>query len=225
MKTLLCFLSFCYIQITFGQTQNDIERSKKELNNNLNLQFDYILDQGADYLTDSIPFEVIKKRYLIAFKEHLLDSLHQYKQSIQQAEKALLLLSEKEIENSKNQISSLISDRKEGKGNNQSISLIGLKVHTQSFLWFFWLFFITATTALTYFIKKHLSTASIQKKLLREKELAQDELSNFVKKSLSREQKLSRQILDLEKRLPPTASDKKSDTQERKKNKSDFQTE
>lgn len=216
MKTLLCFLSFCYIQITFGQTQNDIERSKKELNNNLNLQFEYILDQGADYLTDSIPFEVIKKRQLIAFQEHLRDSLNQYKQNLQQAEKALFS-SEKENRLLKNQISRLNSEQNELKGNNQSISLIGFKVHTHSFLWFFWLFFIAATTALAYFIKKHLSTTNIQKKLLHEKELAQDELSNFVKKSLSREQKLSRQILDLEKRLPPATSDKKSDTQERKK--------
>ncbi len=216
MKTLLCFLSFCYIQITFGQTQNDIEQSKKELNNNLNLQFEYILDQGADYLTDSIPFEVIKKRQLIAFQEHLRDSLNQYKQNLQQAEKALFS-SEKENRLLKNQISSLNSEQNELKGNNQSISLIGFKVHTHSFLWFFWLFFISATTALVYFIKKHLSTVSIQKKLLGEKELAQDELSNFVKKSLSREQKLSRQILDLEKRLPQATSDKKSDTQERKK--------
>jgi hypothetical protein len=211
MKTLLCFLSFCCIQITVGQTQNDIERSKKELDNRLIQQMEYILEQGADYTTDSIPFEVIKKRYLLAFKEHLQDSVAQYNQTMEQTEKALFSAL-KENEDSQKRISSLIVSNQELSSSLKTTSILGLKIDTQSFIWFFWMFFTTTILALFFLTKKLISSQRIQKNLQGEKEMAQEELHIFVKKSLSREQKLSRQILDLEKLLPSNTSKNKRES-------------
>jgi hypothetical protein len=76
MKTLFSLILVLFIHHEIqSQTQRDILRSKKELNNNLENQFELILNNGKNYTTDSIPFEVIKRRYLIAFKENLKDSL------------------------------------------------------------------------------------------------------------------------------------------------------
>ena len=69
MKTLFSLFMLVLIHHEIlSQTQRDISRSKNELNVSLENQFELILSNGKDYTTDSIPFEVIKRRYLIAFK-------------------------------------------------------------------------------------------------------------------------------------------------------------
>lgn len=197
---LFCFFLLLLLpfQSAVSQTQNDIERSKTELSAPLLDQLQTILDQGENYSSDSIPFEVIKRRYLVAFGIHLKDSLYKYNNlslsTVQENEslaqqKRLLLAN---LKNAQDSIKTLNNYK-------DKLSLLGIKISQTAFQWVFWIVILALLLVIGLLTKHFYESSYIQKQLVIDKEMANEMLDDFRKKALTREQKLNRKILDLEK--------------------------
>jgi len=133
MKTLFSLILVLFIHHeTHSQTQREISRSKKELNNNLENQFELILNIGKDYTTDSIPFEVIKRRYLIAFKENLKDSLILQSTELK-SHKAKLNSIQKAFQDIKNENTELKKELSEISTKENSVNFIGGNINKTLF--------------------------------------------------------------------------------------------
>jgi hypothetical protein len=202
MKTFFYFLSLILsIQFSTAQTQTEIERSKSELNGTIKQQYEFILIKGENYQTNSDSFKVIKNMYLQAFKEHLNDSLLmiENKFTVLEVDYVKLLnqndFNIKRIETLKGENQKIITAK-------ETIPFLWIQISQIYFLWIFWLSLFVLLSVVVFLVRKYLIFKVVQTKALLEKNNAIDQLNDFRKKALVREQTLSRKILDLEKIVP-----------------------
>ena len=202
MKTLfsLIFVLFIHHEIQ-SQTQRDILRSKKELNNNLENQFELILNNGKNYTTDSIPFEVIKRRYLIAFKENLKDSLMLHSTELK-SHKAKLNSIQKAFQDIKNENTELKKELSEISTKENNINFIGGNINKTLFFAINYIIIIALILSVISLYKHYLSSSKIQANLIEALKVSEETINSNKKKGLNRELKLKREILELEKQLP-----------------------
>ena len=202
MKTLFSLILVLFIHHeTHSQTQREISRSKKELNNNLENQFELILNIGKDYTTDSIPFEVIKKRYLIAFKENLKDSLISQSTELK-SHKSKLNSIQKAFQDIENENTELKKELSEISTKENSVNFIGGNINKTLFFAINYTIIIALILSVTFLYKHYLSSSKIQANLIEALKVSEETINSNKKKGLNRELKLKREILDLEKQLP-----------------------
>jgi len=202
MKTLFSLILVLFIHHeTHSQTQREISRSKKELNNNLENQFELILNIGKDYTTDSIPFEVIKRRYLIAFKENLKDSLILQSTELK-SHKAKLNSIQKAFQDIKNENTELKKELSEISTKENNINFIGGNINKTLFFAINYIIIIALILSVIYLYKHYLSSSKIQANLNEALKVSEETINSNKKKGLNRELKLKREILELEKQLP-----------------------
>lgn len=202
MKTLFSLFMLVLIHHEIlSQTQRDISRSKNELNVSLENQFELILSNGKDYTTDSIPFEVIKRRYLIAFKEHLKDSLiyhstvlSNYKTEGDTLKKALQKIY---LENK-----TLKKELTEKNTKENNIYFLGAYIDKTLFFIINYTLLISLILCSIFLFKHYLSSSKIEANLLAAIQTSEETIESNKKKGLNRELKLKREILELEKKLP-----------------------
>ena len=202
MKTLFSLFILVLIHHEIlSQTQRDISRSKNELNVSLENQFELILSNGKDYTTDSIPFEVIKRRYLIAFKEHLKDSLiyhstvlSNYKTEVDTLKKALQKI---DLENK-----TLKKELTEISTKENSVNFLGGNINKILFFAINYTIIIALILSVIFLYKHYLSSSKIQANLIEALKVSEETINSNKKKGLNRELKLKREILELEKQLP-----------------------
>jgi len=202
MKTLFSLILVLFIHHeTHSQTQREISRSKKELNNNLENQFELILNIGKDYTTDSIPFEVIKRRYLIAFKENLKDSLILQSTELK-SHKAKLNSIQKAFQDIKNENTELKKELSEISTKENSVNFIGGNINKTLFFAINYIIIIALILSVISLYKHYLSSSKIQANLIEALKVSEETINSNKKKGLNRELKLKREILELEKQLP-----------------------
>ena len=202
MKTLFSLILVLFIHHeTHSQTQREISRSKKELNNNLENQFELILNIGKDYTTDSIPFEVIKKRYLIAFKENLKDSLISQSTELK-SHKSKLNSIQKAFQDIENENTELKKELSEISTKENSVNFIGGNINKTLFFAINYTIIIALILGIIFLYKHYLSSSKIQANLIEALKVSEETINSNKKKGLNRELKLKREILDLEKQLP-----------------------
>ncbi len=202
MKTLFSLILVLFIHHeTHSQTQREISRSKKELNNNLENQFELILNIGKDYTTDSIPFEVIKKRYLIAFKENLKDSLISQSTELK-SHKSKLNSIQKAFQDIKNENTELKKELSEISTKENSVNFIGGNINKTLFFAINYIIIIALILGIIFLYKHYLSSSKIQANLIEALKVSEETINSNKKKGLNRELKLKREILELEKQLP-----------------------
>jgi len=202
MKTLFSLILVLFIHHeTHSQTQREISRSKKELNNNLENQFELILNIGKDYTTDSIPFEVIKRRYLIAFKENLKDSLILQSTELK-SHKAKLNSIQKAFQDIKNENTELKKELSEISTKENSVNFIGGNINKTLFFAINYIIIIALILGIIFLYKHYLSSSKIQANLIEALKVSEETINSNKKKGLNRELKLKREILELEKQLP-----------------------
>jgi hypothetical protein len=202
MKTLFSLILVLFIHHeTHSQTQREISRSKKELNNNLENQFELILNIGKDYTTDSIPFEVIKRRYLIAFKENLKDSLILQSTELK-SHKAKLNSIQKAFQDIKNENTELKKELSEISTKENSVNFIGGNINKTLFFAINYIIIIALILGIIFLYKHYLSSSKIQANLIEALKISEETINSIKKKGLNRELKLKREILELEKQLP-----------------------
>ena len=202
MKTLFSLILVLFIHHeTHSQTQREISRSKKELNNNLENQFELILNIGKDYTTDSIPFEVIKRRYLIAFKENLKDSLMLHSTELK-SHKAKLNSIQKAFQDIKNENTELKKELSEISTKENSVNFIGGNINKTLFFAINYIIIIALILSVISLYKHYLSSSKIQANLIEALKVSEETINSNKKKGLNRELKLKREILELEKQLP-----------------------
>jgi len=202
MKTLFSLILVLFIHHeTHSQTQREISRSKKELNNNLENQFELILNIGKDYTTDSIPFEVIKRRYLIAFKENLKDSLILQSTELK-SHKAKLNSIQKAFQDIKNENTELKKELSEISTKENSVNFIGGNINKTLFFAINYIIIIALILSVISLYKHYLSSSKTQANLIEALKISEETINSIKKKGLNRELKLKREILELEKQLP-----------------------
>jgi len=202
MKTLFSLILVLFIHHeTHSQTQREISRSKKELNNNLENQFELILNIGKDYTTDSIPFEVIKKRYLIAFKENLKDSLI-FQSTELKSHKSKLNSIQKAFQDIENENTKLKKELSKIRTKENSVNFIGGNINKTLFFAINYIIIIALILSVISLYKHYLSSSKTQANLIEALKISEETINSIKKKGLNRELKLKREILELEKQLP-----------------------
>lgn len=202
MKTLFSLILVLFIHHeTHSQTQREISRSKKELNNNLENQFELILNNGKNYTTDSIPFEVIKRRYLIAFKENLKDSLMLQSTELK-IHKAKLNSIQKAFQDIESENTKLKKELSEISTKDNSVNFLGGNINKILFFAINYTIIIALILSVIFLYKHYLSSSKIQANLIEALKVSEETINSNKKKGLNRELKLKREILELEKQLP-----------------------
>lgn len=202
MKTLFSLILVLFIQHEIhSQTQRDILRSKKELNNNLENQFELILNNGKNYTTDSIPFEVIKRRYLIAFKENLKDSLMLQSTELK-SHKEKLNSTQKAFQDLESENTELKKELSEINTKENSINFLGVNINKILFFAINYTIIIALILSVIFLYKHYLSSSKNQANLIEALKVSEETINSNKKKGLNRELKLKREILELEKQLP-----------------------
>ncbi|MFT7407020.1 MAG: hypothetical protein ACI8YW_000623 [Flavobacteriaceae bacterium] len=211
MKTLFYLLSLILsIQFSTAQTQSEIERSKSELNGTIKQQYEFILLKGENYQTNSVSYKVIENMYLQAFKEHLNDSLLMIENKFTVLEVDYVKLLNQNDFNIK-RIETLKGENQKINTAKKTIPFLWTQISQIYFLWIFWMSLFVLLYVVIFFVRKYLIFKVVQTKSLLEKNTAIDQLNDFIKKALVREQKLSRKILDLEKIVPNKKNTKPKD--------------
>jgi len=202
MKTLFSLILVLFIHHeTHSQTQREISRSKKELNNNLENQFELILNNGKNYTTDSIPFEVIKRRYLIAFKENLKDSLILQSTELK-SHKAKLNSIQKAFQDIDSINTKLKKELSEKSTKENSVNFLGVNINKILFFTINYTIIIALILSVIFLYKHYLLSSKNQANLIEALKVSEETINSNKKKGLNRELKLKREILELEKQLP-----------------------
>lgn len=192
-------------QFSFGQSQSAVDRTKEELKSlneiqspSIEEQFEYILDKSYNYLTDDIPFEVIKNRYILAFKENLTDSLALLQQKIK-AQKGLVDELYQQINASTNTINQLESDKSDLSTQTSTINILGFAIEKSLFKLIVLSVFTVLIIVVVVLISKLKEANEIVEEAKSEAEAAQKEQEKFRRTSMEREQKIKRELLNLSK--------------------------
>lgn len=202
MKTLFTFSFIFLLHFTvLSQTQRDINRSKSELNTPLHEQFNTLLELGKDYTTDSIPFEVIKRRYLLAFKEHLNDSLKITSAAIRNSKKEINLIKES-LKTTKQENKNLKKTLLEQSKRNNTVYFLGAYINKTLFFVIDYMLLILLVIGIVFLFKRYISSTAVESKLKADIEALENTIEENRKKRLYNELKLKREILELEKQLP-----------------------
>lgn len=209
---LYLFLLTFGIQFSFGQSQSIVDRTKEELkslNKNqsptLEEQFQYILDKSYNYSTDDIPFEVIKNRYILAFKEILADSLANLHQKIN-AHNSVVDGLHQQINTSADTIEKLEADKAKLSTQTSTINILGIAIEKSLFKLIVLGVLIALIIVAIVLISKLKNANEIVKEAKIEAEDAQKEQEKFRRTSMEREQKLKRELLNLSKQNTSTIS-------------------
>lgn len=199
-------------QFSFGQSQSVVDRTKEELKSvneiqrpSIEEQFEYILDKSYNYLTDDIPFEVIKNRYVLAFKENLSDSLALLQQKIK-AQKSLVDELYQQINASTNTIHQLESDKSDLSTLTSTINILGFAIEKSLFKLIVLSVFTVMIIVVVVLISKLKEANKIVEDAKSEAEAAQKEQEKFRRTSMEREQKIKRELLNLSKQNTTTIS-------------------
>jgi len=190
---------------SYGQSQVLVERTRKELQGPILDQFQYILDKSYNYSSDNVPFEVIKNRYVLAFKIHLSDSLAALKQQINLHNKIVDELNT-QIDASKAQIKQLETTNSKLSSQTSSIDIIGVRIDKTYFKTIIAVLIVLLTLIIILLSNKLRKANDIVNQAKDEADEAQKEQERFRRTSMEREQKLKRELLNLSKESATTLS-------------------
>ena len=190
---------------SYGQSQVLVERTKEELQGSILDQFQYILDKSYNYSSDNVPFEVIKNRYVLAFKIHLSDSLAALKQQINLHNKIVDELNT-QIDASKAQIKQLETTNSKLSSQTSSIDIIGVRIDKTYFKTIIAVLIVLLTLIIILLSNKLRKANDIVNQAKDEADEAQKEQERFRRTSMEREQKLKRELLNLSKESATTLS-------------------
>jgi len=210
---ILHLFLFCFgIQFSFGQSQSVVDRTKEELkslnkiqNPSIEEQFQYILDKSYNYTADEIPFEVIKNRYILAFKENLTDSLALLQKKIK-AHNSVVDGLHQQIRASTDTIKQLESDKSDLSTQTSTINILGIAIEKSLFKLIVLSVLIVLIIVVVVLISKLKKANEIVEEAKSEAEAAQKEQEKFRRTSMEREQKLKRELLNLSKQNTSTIS-------------------
>lgn len=190
---------------SYGQSQVLVERTREELQGPILDQFQYILDKSYNYSSDNVPFEVIKNRYVLAFKIHLSDSLAALKQQINLHNKIVDELNT-QIDASKAQIKQLETTNSKLSSQTSSIDIIGVRIDKTYFKTIIAVLIVLLTLIIILLSNKLRKANDIVNQAKDEADEAQKEQERFRRTSMEREQKLKRELLNLSKESATTLS-------------------
>jgi large-conductance mechanosensitive channel len=189
MKKLLPILSVILLLNSFGYAQN---AAQPELESGtIESQFDYIITKSSTFKE----FQLIRKTSILKVKKNALDSLNnlssQYgtiKASVAPLQSEIKTL-EGEIVNLKAEVETTAQDK-------DSITFLGKKLNKASYNTFVWSLVVILIVALAFFILQFKNSHAVTKKAKNNIDKVEEELEEFKKKAMKKEQELMRKLQD-----------------------------
>ena len=186
MKHYLFTLLFSLI-ITFSFSQEVVVEKPNSIEN----QFDEIYRISTSYQV----YKVISKERYKTLKTNVLDSLNTSKKTISEKE-SLLLTERSNIQNTKTLLTKTKLELDAALTKENSISLFGLQLSKTTYNLLLWSIIALLLLSLFYFVFKFFKSNILTKEAKNNLEDIEQELEEYRKKTLEREQKLRRQLQD-----------------------------
>ena len=161
------------------------------LPNTVKNQFLKIYSKGNSWRT----FKMVDKAEFVKFQNNILDSIANIKSEVTLKEKTLIK-KEANIISLKSDIEKLQTDLSTSVNKEDSISFFGTLINKKTYNSILWGIIGLLVVALSFFIYKYKNNIASTKQSKLDLEEVETEFESFRKKSLEREQKLRRQLLD-----------------------------
>lgn len=157
----------------------------------LEQQFDKIYRTSSSYQE----YKVVGKTRYRALQKGVLDSLKAL-QSDLASKKRIIASKSDSIQKLQNTVTTLDTDLKQTNTEKDSISLFGILISKSTYNIALWSIIVILILVLSYFVFKFKNSHVVTSEAKSNLKEAEDELANYKKKSLEREQKLRRQLQD-----------------------------
>jgi hypothetical protein len=181
------FLAFFLIVSGFSITAQQTVTEENTLEN----QFDKIYRISTSYQT----YKVISKEGYQKFKNNVLDSLNQIENTLSE-KVSLLKTKESDIQRLNEKINNTQINLDASIKKENSISLFGLALNKTTYNSILWFLIIVLLMGMLFFMYKFSNSNLLTKEAKHNLAEVDQELSQFRKKTLEKEQKLRRQLQD-----------------------------
>jgi hypothetical protein len=158
---------------------------------NVESQIDFVIDKSSSYED----YKVIKKVNLNILRAHILDSIKGAKKKLKETQRVVVTKNiqidslRKELQSTNDQLATIVKEK-------NAISFLGMSMAKQYYNSLIWTIIIGLISFLVFFVvlfrRGNVVTAETKKDLLETKQ----EFENHRKRTLEREEKLSRKYLD-----------------------------
>jgi len=189
MKKLVTIL-FVNILLTFTAVAQNSGQPELE-SGTIESQFDYIITKSTSFKD----FQLIRKPSILKVKKNTLDSLKSISEKYNTAKASIPPL-KTEISNLQTEIVTLKQDVETAALGRDSINFLGNPLNKTSYNTFVWSLIAVLVAALLFFVLQFKNSHSVTKKAKSEAELVEQNLEDFKKKAMKKEQELMRKLQD-----------------------------
>jgi len=193
IKDFLLGISFIIISTTvFGQSEDNSSINDGTLHD----QFEFIFKKSSNYSSESGQwYEVVKKEYLLAIREHVKDSISNLQKEINSLNNSVNSQL-KEIEGLKTKVESTNKALTTVNEKVDSINLFGAQMSKTGYNSLMWTIIVILLAGLLFFIYKFKDSNQITQDAVKNLAKLEDEYEEHRKVALEREQKVRRQLID-----------------------------
>lgn len=186
-KFILFFLLSITVTAQIKSTEKPIQNSPNTIEN----QFRTIFTKGNSWHE----YKMVKKTEFISFQKNILDSVSLLKKDIV-TKNAVITTQKTEIITLKDSISLLKNDLTIALGKEDNISLLGAPVKKSLYNTILFCIILILLIALSFFVFKFKNSNAVTNEAKKNLTSTEQELENYRKKSIEKEQKLRRQLQD-----------------------------
>ncbi|APQ15827.1 tRNA (guanine-N1)-methyltransferase [Maribacter hydrothermalis] len=193
---ILLFVAFLFATTQIFAQDNEADDDKLSLDQGpISNQFDYIAKRSGNYRADGVRYEVVKETNLFKIRENVLDSIvamnkktSELKSTIAEHETTITSLNKK-LEETTTNLSSVTEEK-------DSMSFIGLAVSKGTYNFILWTIIGGLFLLLGLFIYKFRNSNILTQEAKQNLSDLEIEYEDHRRRSLEREQKISRQLQD-----------------------------
>ncbi|MCK0157209.1 tRNA (guanine-N1)-methyltransferase [Cellulophaga sp. F20128] len=195
LKLLPIFIALLVWNIQFAQEADKEEEALSLDSGTIDSQFEYVFDKGGNWGAAGVKYEIVKITYLTKLRENVLDTLSAYgktevslKNTINQHEATITDLNQKLDLTTKNLTT--VTEEKD------SMSFLGIQVAKITYNLMLWSIIGGLVILLLLFIYKFRKSNVLTQEAKTNLSELEVEFEDHRRRSLEREQKVSRQLMD-----------------------------
>lgn len=195
LKLLPIFIALLVWNIQFAQEADKEEAALSLDSGTIDSQFEYVFDKGGNWGAAGVKYEIVKITYLTKLRENVLDTLSAYgktevslKNTINQNEATITDLNQKLDLTTKNLTT--VTEEKD------SMSFLGIQVAKITYNLMLWSIIGGLVILLLLFIYKFRKSNVLTQEAKTNLSELEVEFEDHRRRSLEREQKVSRQLMD-----------------------------
>lgn len=189
-EKLFTTLSAILLLISVASAQNNAAQPELE-SGTIESQFDYIITKSSSFKD----FQLIRKASILKVRKNTLDSLKSIQENYVEAKAAIAPL-QNQIQALESEIITLKSDVAAAEEGKDSINVLGNLMNKTSYNTFVWSLVAVLVVALLFFVLQFKNSHLVTKKAKNEAESTENDLEEFKKKAMKKEQELMRKLQD-----------------------------